>query len=77
MGQKTVTSAAREASATMVAMLLALGVAAVVATLLTLAVATITAVMLMLFAGPALAKGRSPSGESKFARAAKEAPFNE
>ena len=77
MGEKTVASAAREASATVVAMLLALGVAAVVATLLTLAVATITAVMLMLFAGPALAKGRSPSGRSKFARPAKETPFDE
>ncbi len=77
MGQRTVTSAAREAGATIVAMLLTLGIAAVLATLLTLAVATITAVMLMLFAGPALAKGRSPSGRSKFARAAKEAPFDE
>jgi Flp pilus assembly protein TadB len=48
MGQRTITSAARVAGVTVVAMLLALGVAAVVATLLTLAVATIMAVMLML-----------------------------
>ncbi len=44
MGQRAVTSAAREAGATIVAMLLALGVGAVLATLL--ALATIMAVML-------------------------------
>jgi hypothetical protein len=64
MGQKVVMSAAREAGATILAMLLALGVAAVVVTLLALAVATILTVMLMLVAGPTLAKGRSPSGRS-------------
>jgi hypothetical protein len=64
MGQKVVMSAAREAGATIVAILLALGAAAVVVTLLALAVATIMAVMLMLVAGPTLAKGRSPFGRS-------------
>jgi len=64
MGQKCVTSAAREAGATIVAILLALGVAAVVATLLALTVMTIMAVMLMLVGGTTLAKGRSPSGRS-------------
>ena len=62
MGRRTVTPAAREVGATIVAVLLAPGVAAVVATLL--AVAAIMMVMLMLVAGPALAKGRPPSGES-------------
>ena len=64
MGQRTVRSAAREAGATIVAMLLALGVATVLVTLLALAVATIMAVMLMLVGGPTLAKSRSPSGRS-------------
>jgi hypothetical protein len=62
MGQKVVMSAAREAGATIVGILLALGAAAVVVTLL--ALATIMAVMLMLVAGPTLAKGRSPFGRS-------------
>ncbi len=77
MGQRTITSAARVAGVTVVAMLLALGVAAVVATLLTLAVATIMAVMLMLVGGPALATGRSPSEGFKFVGAVKEATFDE
>jgi hypothetical protein len=46
MRQINVTSAAREAGATIVAIVLALGVTAVVATLLALAVATIVAVIL-------------------------------
>lgn len=64
MRKKVVTSAARKAGATIVAMLLALGVAAVVVTLLALAVATIMAVMLLLVGGPSLAKSRSRSGRS-------------
>ena len=64
MGRRTVTPAAREVGATIVAMLLAPGVATVVATLLAVAVAAIMTVMLMLVAGPALAKGRPPSGKS-------------
>jgi hypothetical protein len=64
MRQKIVTSTAREAGTTIVAILLALGVAAVVATLMALAVATVMAVMLMLVGDPTLAKGRSPSGRS-------------
>jgi hypothetical protein len=56
MGRRTVTPAVREVGATIVAVLLAPGVAAVVATLLAVAVATIMTVMLMLVAGPALAK---------------------
>jgi hypothetical protein len=64
MGQRVLTSAARKVGATIVAMLLALGVAAVVVTLLAMAMATIMAVMLLLVGRPTLAKSRSRSGRS-------------
>ena len=64
MGRRTVKSITREAGATIVAMLLALGAAVVVAALLALAIATIAAVILMLVASLTLAGGRSPAGRS-------------
>ena len=64
MERRTVTSAAREAGATIAAMLLALGVTAVVAALLALAVAMIVALTLMLVTGLPLTNSRSPAGRS-------------
>lgn len=64
MGRRTVASMTREAGATIVAMLLALGTTAVVATLLALAVATIVAVMLTLVAGLPLSGDRLPARRS-------------
>ena len=64
MGRRTVKSTTREAGATIVAMLLALGAAMVVAALLALTIATIAEVILMLVASLTLAGGRSPAGRS-------------
>ena len=64
IGQRAVTSVTREAGATIVAMLLALGATAVMVTLLALATATIVAVILMLVAGLPLTDGLSPPRRS-------------
>ncbi len=64
MGKRTVTSVTREAGATIVAILSALGAIAIVTTLLALAAATIVAVILMLVAGLPLTDGLSPPRRS-------------